>query len=293
LSELASLQEELVLDLAASLNVEVSNIEIERALQKPDDISVWQMLQRAQYVGHTGDPLVNVGAALVECERALQLAPDYALANAVTAYNLIMSMVFSGQNDPETVQRARRLAERAVKLAPHDPAVLMGLAQVHAMTGSPNDALRHTSLAVRKLPGSGMVHFQHAVVCGLLDRPEEGLRHVTTAGRLMPGSYMLRLVHFWLAEFCRRLGRLAEANEHIDEALANGGSSGSQLLKARIALSLGDEATAREHVAITRRTGISLAQQAAASSRFYPAGPDADQWAANLRRLWAEAEPGA
>ncbi|MFM9864204.1 MAG: TIR domain-containing protein [Micropepsaceae bacterium] len=293
LSELANLQEDLVLDLAASLNVEVSSIEIERALQKPDDISVWQMLQRAQYIGHTGDPLVNVDTALVECERALALAPDYALANAVTAYNLIMSMVFSGRDDPETVQRARRLADRALKLAPHDPAVMIGISQVHAFTGAPNEALRQTSIAVRKLPGSGMAHFQHAFACGLLDRSEEGLRHMTTAGRLMPGSYMLRLVNFWLAEFCRRLGRFAEATAHIDEVLNVGGSPNIHMLKARIALSAGDEATARQHVAIARRAGIPIARLEAISSRFYPHGPDWDQWASTLRRLWAEVEPGA
>jgi len=297
LSELANLQEELVLDLAASLNVEVSSIEIERALQKPDDISVWQMLQRAQYVGHTGDPLVNVGAALVECERALLLAPDYALANAVTAYNLIMSMVFSGQNDPETVQRARRLAERALKLAPHDPAVLIGISQVNAMTGAAPEALRQTSIAVRKLPGSGMAHFQHAIVCGLLDRSEEGLRHVITAGRLMPGSYMLRLVHFWSAELNRRLGRFTEANAHADEALAamvaTGGSPNHHILKARIAFDVGDEETARQHVAMARSAGVPLARLETISSHFYPPGPDRDQWTNTVRRLWAEAEPSA
>ena len=293
LSELANLQEELVLDLAASLNVEVSSIEIERALQKPDDISVWQMLQRAQYIGHTGDPLVNVDAALVECERALVLAPDYALANAVTAYNLIMSMVFSGRDDPETVQRARSLAERALKLAPHDPAVMIGISQVHAFTGAPNEALRQTSIAVRKLPGSGMAQFQYAFACGLLDRSEEGLRHMTTAGRLMPGSYMLRLVNFWLAEFCRRLGRFAEATTHIDEVLNVGGSPNIHMLKARIALSIGDEAKARQHIAIAKRAGVPIARLEAISSRFYPHGPDWDQWTSTLRRLWAEAEPSA
>ena len=116
---------------------------------------------------------------------------------------------------------------------------------------------------------------------------------MTTAGRLMPGSYMLRLVHFWLAEFCRRLGRFEEATAHIDEVLNVGGSPSIHMLKARIALSVGDEAKARQHVAIARRAGIPIARLEAISSRFYPRGPDWDQWASSLHRLWAEAEPGA
>ncbi len=293
LSELANLQEELVIDLAASLNVEVSSIEIERALQKPDDLTAWQMLQRAQYIALTGDPLVTTAAALSECERALALAPDYALANAVTANNLISSMIFSGRDDPETEARARRLADRALKLAPHDPAVLSEISGVFAMTGAASEAVRHSSIAVRKLPGSGMVHFRHAWNCGVLGRSEEGLRHTTTAGRLMPGSYMTRLINFWLAEFCWRLGRFAEANAHIDETLALGDSFSAHMMKARFAFGAGDEATARQHVAIARRTGIPLAVYDSIGTRLYPAVPHMDQWMSTARRLWAEAEPGA
>ena len=286
LSELADLQEELVLDLAASLNVEVYNIEIEKALQKPDDITVWQMLQHAQYIGSTGDPLVNHTASVEACERALALAPEYALANAITSHSLLLSMVFRGVDEPETVARAKMLAARALKLAPNDPAVLMWTSTVSRMAGDPIEAVRQTGIAIRKLPGSGMAQFQHALAVGRLDRAEEGLRHMSTAGRLMPGSHQLRLINFWLAEFSRRLGRLQEAMAFAEETLARGGTPNTHVLKARIALSIGDEAEAKRQVAIAMNSGAQLAQFEAIALRWYPPGPDMDQWTKDLRRLW-------
>ena len=99
---------------------------------------------------------------------------------------------------------------------------------------------------------------------------------------------------YWLAEFYRRLGRFAEANAHADEALAamvaTGGSPNNHILKARIAFSAGDEETARQHVAIARSAGVPIARLELISARFRPPGPDWDQWASTLRRLWSEPE---
>ena len=61
------------------------------------------------------------------------------------------------------------------------------------------------------------------------------------------------------------------------------------MLKARIALELGDEAEAREHVRIARRTGIPLARIETVVAAFAP------NWVLvtpGLRALWEEAEPG-
>ena len=293
LSELAELQEELVLDLAATLNVEVSNIEVARALQKPEDITVWRLLKRSQYFGFSADPVVSHVASLEESERALAIAPDYPLAIAITANNLASAILFAGHDDLETITRARALAERALKLAPNDAEILAAAGHVFGIVGDWIEAYRHTSRAVQKMPGSGMVHFWHTIASGNVRGPEEGLRHAMTAERLMPGSHMLRLTHFWQAEFLRRLGRYAEADVHADEAIARFDSPNLHLLKAQIALGAGDEAKARKHFATARQSGLPLSRYEAIFLRITAPGPSRDGWLGDLRRYWNEVEPRA
>jgi TolB-like protein len=62
LAELAELQEELVTDIAASLDAQVYSLEMERALKKPGDITAWEAVTRAMSAYRKYD-----AAAVVEC----------------------------------------------------------------------------------------------------------------------------------------------------------------------------------------------------------------------------------
>ncbi len=288
LVELAELQEELVLDLAAALNVEVANLEVARALQKPDDLTAWQLVMTAEYLKWSTNPMETATTIPDQLARALAIAPDYALANAAMAASLGGAYRFSGRDDPEAVQRVRELAARALELAPHDAAVLALVANAYLATDDVREGMRHATRALQKTPGSGMAHFEYGLACSHLERLEEALQHLTTAARLMPGSHMLRLVHWWLAFLNARLGRFSEADPHSDKGLAIFGTTNGHMLKARIALELGDEAEAREHVRIARRTGIPLARIETVVAAFAP------NWVLvnpGLRALWEEAEP--
>lgn len=180
-----------------------------------------------------------------------------------------------------------------MKLAPNDAEILAAAGHVFGIVGDWVEAYRHTSRAVQKMPGSGMVHFWYAIASGNVRGPEEGLRHAMTAERLMPGSHMLRLTHFWQAEFLRLLGRYVEADAHADEALAGFDSPNLHLLKARIALGAGDEAKARKHFAIARQSGLPLSRYEAIFLRIFAPGPFRDEWLGDLRHYWNEVEPRA
>jgi TolB-like protein len=291
LSEIADLQEELVLELAASLNAEVSSIEIARVLQKPDDLTVWQLLRRAQYIQFTGDPLYSNAAALAEGERALAMAPDFALANAVTANLLASTAVFSGAITPSEIGRARELADHALRLAPNDAEILATVSMVFGQSGAWSAAEQHIMQAVRKLPGSGLAQFWHGCISAKLEKNEEALRRMTTAERLMPGSHMLRLVHFWQAELCRRLERLDDAVTYANASRASFATPNTHLLMARIANSRGDGPGARREIALAKRSNVPLARYLGIYSSFYPSNQDTADWFSTLRRLWDEVDP--
>jgi TolB-like protein len=292
LSELAALQEELVLDLASALNVEVSNLEVEAALQKPDDLTAWQLLKQAQFSQFSGDPLGNsIAEGLKESERALAMAPDYALANAITASALATAYLFGVGGDPEGVKlRTRSLAERALQLAPNDAAVLAAAGGAISQLGDWAEGAGYIARAIRKAPGSGMAHFWYALSLGMQRKNEDALRHVTTAGRLLPHSHMQNLVLFWQSEFSLRLGQYDAADAYAAQRAGVQENSNGKLLRARIALARGDDAGARDLVAIAKGFGVPLTRLELIQGNFHPAGPDFDRWITDLRRLWAEAE---
>ena len=295
LSELAALQEELVLDLASTLNVEVSNLEVEAALQKPEDLTAWQLLKQAEFAQFSGDPAGNsITFGLKEIERALAMAPDYALANAIAASALASALAFGVGGDPESVKlRARSLAERALQLAPNDAAVLAGAGAAISQLGAWAEGAGYIARAIRKAPGNGMAHLWSGLALGQQRKNEDALRHVTTAGRLLPHSHMQNLIHFWQAEFSLRLGQLDAAAAYVAQRASLQESSNGKLLRARIALARGDDAGARDHVAMAKRFGVPLTRLELIQTNFHPAGPDFDRWITDLRRLWAETEPGA
>ena len=292
LSELASLQEELVLDLASTLNVEVSNLEVEAALQKPDDLTAWQLLKHAQFAQFSGDPTGNSFTfGLAESERALAMAPDYSLANAIAASALASAYVFGVGGDPQDVRsRARSLAERAIQLAPNDAAVLAAAGAAISQIGAWTEGASHIARAIQKAPGSGMAHFWYALALGKQQKNAEALRHVTTAGRLLPHSHMQRLVFYWQAEFSIQLGQLDAADAYAANLAGGPETPNRSLLRARIALARGDDAGARHQVGLAKGFDVPLARIEMIHANLFPPGPDFDRWQRDLRRLWAESE---
>jgi TolB-like protein len=218
LAELAELQEELVTDIAASLDAKVYGLAVERALKKPSDITAWEAVARSLSAYRKWDFTARVDA-IEEARRAVTIAPDYAPAHAALAHALAVASIAS-PDDPAEVRRIRNIAEHALALAPDDAMVLSFVGLALSYIGYPDEGVRHTERAVSKAPGSGMLHFFHSGVCIKLNRPEEALSHLKTAERLGPGWHLMWVVKDWQARALGDLlGRWAEANAAIDESL--------------------------------------------------------------------------
>ncbi len=83
LAELVALQEQLVTAVAAHLHVKVRILEGERALKATGELTVHQILLRAESM--FSDRLTG---AVAEARRAVEIAPDHGLAHAVLASGL-------------------------------------------------------------------------------------------------------------------------------------------------------------------------------------------------------------
>ncbi len=292
LTELAELQEELVTDIAASLDTQVYSQEVERALKKPGDITAWEAVARALFAYRNYDSAAQAEAE-EETRRAIAIAPDYAPAHALLAA-ILADVYLASPDNPAQVQHIRAIAERALALAPDNALVLAHVGVALSHVGFPEEGLRYSERAVRKAPGSGFLHLQHGTVCMESNLPEKALSHLNTAARLMPEGHMMWLAKAWQSNVYRALGRFAEANATIDESLALLPTYAlAYVKKALCCIQLGRDLEARGHVETARRLGWDFAQAERQYRRLQARSPNLDADVATFRALYAATEPGA
>ncbi len=292
LAELAELQEELVTDIAASLDTQVYALEMERALKKPRDITAWEATVRSMSAYRKVDAAAQV-EAIEEARRAVAIAPDYAPGHASLAFALA-SLNFFSSDDPAAVQRIRVIAERALALAPDDASVLGLVGCSLSAVGYPEEGERFTARAVRKASGSGLLHYCHGISCVTLNRPELALSHLKTAERLMPGSHLMWAVLAWQAGTYRELGRPEEEAAALDASFSlNPTHAFNRVHTAHMSMHSGRDAEARGHIETARRLGMDLAQAERSWRRGTPNSPTLEADIAIIRDLYAATEPGA
>jgi TolB-like protein/class 3 adenylate cyclase len=295
LSELAQLQEQLVLDVAGNLDAQVFNEEMKRALKKPRDITAWEAVMRSSAARRRFDE-PSIITVIAEAERAIRIAPDYGLAYAFLGDARAVRLYLpSGTEDAEEIARIRALIEHALALEPDHPFVLSSAGNALNFIGFPEEALPYTERAMRKAPASAMVHYCHGIVCLRLGRQEAAFAHINAAVRLLRGDNAL----LWTAKLALgsaliQAGRPDEAETVFDELIGLApGQVGQHAWKAVCCRRLGREDEARRHMQISQRQGETLAWLERFTRPSMPEGPTRDGIIGDLRDLWAKAASGA
>ncbi len=288
LSELAALQEELVIEVAGSLDLQVLTQETERALKKPGDLTAWEAAIRSTSSTNHLDP-VSLATGIEEGRRAVAIAPDYAPGHAALAQSSALHYLLASHDDPAQVNAIRRHIDRAIELAPNDPFVLTHAGSALVWTGQLVDALQPLGRALAKMPGNGLAHFNYASACSFLDRTDEAREHITLAIRLMSGSPLLWGVLSIDANALIRMGRWGEAAARLDESLMlNPDGSIIRLQQAICYRHLGRNDEASATFARTRSDGWTLAQMEVWFSRVMGNNPVLEEHLDSIRALWAE-----
>jgi TolB-like protein len=289
LAELAELQEDLVTEVAASLDTQVYSLEMERALKKPSDITAWEALARSMAAYRNWDA-ASLQLGIEESARAVAIAPDYAPGLASYAAALA-DHYFMGQDDPAEVQRIRSLAERALSLAPDNAQVLIWVGEALCFIGYPEEGERLTARAVRKAPGGGFLHLVHSTACLMVNRPEQSLAHANTAERLMPGSHLMWAVKLSQLRALFTLGRWAEASEAAAGALLNDPTSAeAHFLQAFCLVQLEQIADAHRCIQAARQLRAEPEQLRNFWRRLWPNGATAEKLTTTVQALWTTSE---
>jgi TolB-like protein len=289
LTQLAALQEDLVLEVAASLDGRVASLEMARALRKPRDLTAWEAVMRsiAAY-RNAGD--ARGDKPLEEAKLAVAIAPDYGLAHAQLAFTRAALYFRRSPDDEAEVQAIREVIGRAIALSPEDGFVLSSIGGALAFIGFAHDARAHLLRSIRRMPGNGLAHMNLGFALNLLNRPDEALPHLDTAARLMPDSPLQDAIHARRSNAFLRAGRWEDAEAAIDVAITLNPerNRGEKALLCRRA---GREEEAQREFKLFRRSGLSLEQMEMSRRRAHANSPALDELLHHLRTLWTETEP--
>lgn len=292
LSELAALQEDLVLDLAAHLDSQVHRMEMERVLRKPANLTAWECVTRAiaAYRQITPDSLAQ---ALTEAQRAVDLSPDYALAHAMLADARATIYMWTSPDDDETVRAIRAHIERALALEPDSAMVLAHVAEAFNYIGQPQDAIRPAERAIQLSPNFGLAHYSCAVACLLLDRIDEALAHFEAELKAAPGSHTLFASCIWRGAAHVRAGDWeAAARAYAQATQINPGATSGYLGEAFVAAQTGRADEARALMIRVRQLEpkMSLVDWERIVARGLAGNPLAEAVIHHIRTLWDQAE---
>ena len=215
LPELAALQEELVMEVAAHLGAQITRAEMERALKKPGDLNAWEAMLRAMAATTRG--LLDL--SIIEAERAIALAPDNGVAHVTLAFALSGKVVYH-MGEPQWRDRARQHVARALELDPGNPTVHMWAGWAYAWCQQPEEGLPYLERVVRRRPTNAMARHGLGSAYLMLNRNQEALAEWEMAERLAPGSPNHYNLLGFIACALLKLGRRAEALARFDESVA-------------------------------------------------------------------------
>lgn len=296
LAELAALQEQLAVEVAAHLGIEVESAEMARALRKPGDLTAWEAVMRAQ-AGYARISHKGLLASAAQARRAVDIQPDYAPAHAMLADSLAaLSFTFMAARDPALVQQARQHAERALALDTDDPLVLSNAGRALGICGDRERGLAYCRRSVELNPNSAPGRSNLATMCVRYRLPEEAMLHAEAALLLAPRGFLAYLLGANLALANFQLGRYEQALQGVERSLLlNPAFIYTLKDKAVVLEKMGRRAEALDTLRRLRiaEPSLMLDDLQAANTALFHAPEDAAQMNDALARLWPASDPAA
>jgi TolB-like protein/Tfp pilus assembly protein PilF len=292
LSELAALQEELVLEVAAHLDSQVHRMEMERVLRKPFNLTAWECVTRAIAAYRQVTP-ESVLQAITEAQRAVELAPDYALAHAMLADAMSTGYLWTSPDDAAAVAVIRGHIDRALALEPDNAMVLAHVAEAFNYIGLPHDAIRTAERAIQLTPHFGLAHYAAGVASLLLDRIPDALAHFEKELKAAPGSHTLFASFVWRGAAHLRAGDWeAAARAYARASEINPGSTSAYFGQSFIAAHFDRLADARALMARVRQLDpqMPLVNWERIMRRGLANNPVVDEVIQHIHRVWEQVD---
>ena len=187
MDDVFELQDDIVARIATTVGPEITLAEIERArVKRPDTLDAWDHYLRALAGFHkmTED---DVAEAISLLDKALEYEPDFANACALLGLcHLHVGLHGWVQPVRQTLEKARRIAEDAVRLAPSSPETNQALALVLWATGESVQAVTAARRAVELNPNYADAYVALGLALTFVGELEDGLAACKMAERCSP-----------------------------------------------------------------------------------------------------------
>jgi TolB-like protein/Tfp pilus assembly protein PilF len=290
LSELAHLQEDLIVEVAAHLGTQLFRAGIEDALRRPAGLTAWERVTRslAAIRVPSADSLTN---AIDEASKAVAIDPGYGLAHAVLADILAMQYNVFRPDNPDEVSRIRYHIDRALACDGNAVGVLAHVAYAFCNIGQPQEGLQRAKRSIAASPGYGFPYLPAGVANIVLNQAEAALGLLSDFRQFEPNSPHEHYAYAWDVSAHLHLGDWAAALRANAKCLElNYDAFYAHGYRAMITAQLGRADEARESMREARRREptATLAMWELRLTRWTADAPIRQQLLSLLRTVWAE-----
>jgi adenylate cyclase len=267
-ADVFAVQDEITEAVAIAIEPAVAEMERQRAVRKPpESLGAWEAYQRGLWhMGRIG--LTDNEAAKSFFRRAIELDPNFAPPHAWLANAIFQGAVlYQTSSFAEAADELLPLAERAVCLDRSNAVGHLGIASGLQARGDHDGSLAEMRQALAISPNDATAHHFLGFVLLFSGRPREGIEAIRRAMRLDPNGPVAyhRLVHIamahyflreydaavesakeairshpdhpwphrWLAAALGQAGRLDEAKQALQKAIAIGLKSFDMYVRQR------------------------------------------------------------
>jgi adenylate cyclase len=218
LKDIFALQDEIVQKIVTTLKLQLTLREQGiLVLKTTDNLEAYDYFLRGaeSFLRFTKD--ANVQARQM-FEKAIELDPQYAAAYTSLGWTYFLEWYYHLSPDPQTLERAFELAQRAIALDDSLPQAHGLLSLVYQQKGQADQAIAEGERAIALNPNNADSYANQAAMRNSMGRPEEALGLVAQAVRLNPRypAYYLTV----LGWAYRLTGRYAEAVATLKEAIS-------------------------------------------------------------------------
>jgi TolB-like protein/Tfp pilus assembly protein PilF len=220
LEDIFAVQDEITEAIVASLNPELRQFEMERAVRRePRNLDAWDCAQRGWW--HLFKPgRENKRKALALYEKAIELDPRSVWAHygfAMTHYNDILDL--TAESRERSAEEVVRAARRCIEIDDQDPLGHVALGAAHSLTGQRDEMLTELELAIQLNPSLSTGHYFLGNYLAWNGRSEEALTNLEKAMRLNPKDPMIWVPFHGTAMAHFAAGRYAEAADWAQRSL--------------------------------------------------------------------------
>ena len=261
LKDIFALQDEIRQQIVVALRAEVGQAELERVRRIPtDNLTAYDYVLRGLEQFRRATKEGNAQARQ-RFERAVALDPQYAVAYALVDWTYFMDWAFGWNQDPQVLEQALALAQKARTLDDSLPTPHLLLGNIYLWKKQDEQAIAEAEWALTLDPNDSSAYIRlGSILYFFTGRPAEGVELIEKALRLNPYYPADDLLNLALAY--RFAGRYEEAIAALKKGLARNPDLGRNphLFLAELYSQLGREEEARaeavEH--LRRNPGWSL-----------------------------------